>query len=354
MEISPKYFTLQKIQSIVTYLKGENSRLGHKMIISASRRTDIPAFYADWFINRIREGFCMVPNPFNRKQVSRVSLLAKDVDIIVFWTRNPKPMIQYLEELDQRGYMYYFQYTVLDNPRVIDPKSPDLQFSLNTFQKLAQRVGPDRVIWRYDPIVLSDITPTSFHDQVFSKIATELCGSTHSCVISIMDPYVKSLRRLSNLKQIKLSDSLMINDALDSLIPAMKMTARSNNINLVSCAEEIDLHGRGVLPGKCIDNVLIKNLIGKPVTSKKDSSQRKECGCVKSKDIGIYNTCINRCQYCYATSDFVSADAQHRDHDSKSPSMVGNYGSTPNIDPLDPGNGGSHETQQLELYKNDV
>jgi hypothetical protein len=132
------------------------------MIISASRRTDIPAFYTPWFMNRIREGFCTVPNPFNRQQISRICLLPADVDVIVFWTRNPRPLITHLDELDQRGYRYYFQFTLLDYPRLIDVKMPGLAASVETFCRLSERVGPERIVWRYDPMVLSNQTGVDF------------------------------------------------------------------------------------------------------------------------------------------------------------------------------------------------
>ncbi|MCX8024216.1 MAG: DUF1848 domain-containing protein, partial [Thermanaerothrix sp.] len=122
------------------------------MIISASRRTDIPAFYTPWFIHRVRAGYCTVPNPFNHNQVSYVSLKPEDVDIIVFWTRNPAPLIPYLGELDARGLRYYFQYTIMENPRTIDKKSPPLQPAIETFVELSEKIGDERVIWRYDPI----------------------------------------------------------------------------------------------------------------------------------------------------------------------------------------------------------
>ena len=138
------------------------------MIISASRRTDIPAFYAEWFMRRIRAGYCTVPNPYNRKQVAKVSLAPDAVDVIVFWTRNPRPLLPHLAELDRCGYRYYFQYTVMDNPRAIDPKSPAADAAIKTFRELAGIVGAERIIWRYDPIVISAATPAEFHLSTYA------------------------------------------------------------------------------------------------------------------------------------------------------------------------------------------
>ena len=171
------------------------------MIISASRRTDIPSFYSQWFINRIRAGFCTVPNPFNYKQISHISLLPKDVDVIVFWTRNPNPLIPYLGELDERGFRYYFQYTLLGNPRSLETKTPSLASALDTFRKLSEVVGPQKVIWRYDPIVFSSITDIQFHIENYVQISNILRGYTHRSVVSIMDFYKKMKKRFRVLEE---------------------------------------------------------------------------------------------------------------------------------------------------------
>ena len=139
------------------------------MIISASRRTDIPAFYSEWMLHRLKAGYCTVANPFNRNQVSRISLRPEDVDAIVFWTRNPRPLMRYIPELDSQGYRYYFQFTILGYPREIDPKSPTAAAAVQTFHELSERLGPTRVIWRYDPIVFTGLTPPAFHRENFQR-----------------------------------------------------------------------------------------------------------------------------------------------------------------------------------------
>jgi hypothetical protein len=133
------------------------------MIISASRRTDIPAFYSAWFMNRIDAGHCQVPNPFNPRQVMTVSLEPEDVDVLVFWTRNATPLLNHLDELDRKGYRYLFLYTVMNNPRPIDPRCPSLEQALAAFKALSDRIGPERVIWRYDPVVFSNASNAEFH-----------------------------------------------------------------------------------------------------------------------------------------------------------------------------------------------
>jgi len=165
------------------------------MIISASRRTDIPAFYSEWFINRIRAGWCFVPNPLNYDQLAYVSLKPEDVDAIVFWSKNPAPIISHLNELDTMGFRYYFQFTLNAYPKVLEPRIPEFSKRIRTFRELGSKLGPMRVIWRYDPIIISNHTPIDFHIAAFSKIATSVKGSTHRVMISFADYYNKTERQ---------------------------------------------------------------------------------------------------------------------------------------------------------------
>lgn len=301
------------------------------MIISASRRTDIPAFYSRWFINRIRAGFCEVPNPFNRGQVSHISLLPEDVDAIVFWTRNPRPLFPYLDELDARGYRYYFQYTLLGYPPEIDAQNPASQASLVTFRELAQRIGPRRVIWRYDPIVLSQATPPAYHREAFASLAGSLEGYTGRSVISIMDDYPKIRGRLQEMARrgaqmlpVSIDDSVhqgRVPGWLGDLLRDLAEIAQSHRMEMVSCAEETDLRLYGILPGMCVDDLYIKSVFGIEVAHTKDPGQRRACGCVVSKDIGVYDTCLFGCVYCYATTSFARARANYLRHDPEAPSL---------------------------------
>ena len=298
------------------------------MIISVSRRTDIPAFYAKWFINRIRAGYCTVPNPYNRDQITHVSLLPDDVDVIVFWTRNPKPLFPYLDELDQRGYQYYFQYTLLGYPRQIDTKSPPLETAIKTFQELSNCIGFRRVIWRYDPIVFSNLTGAQFHSENYAHIAGALQGYTHHSVISVMDMYKKFRVRIDQLNQQGVG--VVDQDGnpsprFDNLMNTIAQTARTNDLEIYSCSEERDLLPYGILPGKCIDDEYIEATFGIEVGHKKDPGQRKACGCVISKDIGMYDTCVFGCQYCYATRNFERSKENLASHNSESPSLMGWY-----------------------------
>lgn len=294
------------------------------MIISASRRTDIPAFYSQWFINRVREGYCFVVNPFNRKQVSRVSLLPSDVEVIAFWTKNPGPLLNNLHELDERGFKYYFQYTINGYSAPLEPNLPKLDTTIETFNKLALRLGSERLIWRYDPILISNITGYDYHIEQFSRIALALRGKTQRVTISIVDEYRKALTNFKNLKKQNICISKPHNQEFSTLMLALNEIARRNGLEIYSCAETFDLKPYGISPGKCIDDQYIRRVFGRDVSRAKDRSQRLECGCIQSKDIGAYDSCLHGCAYCYAGT--LNSGLKNREHhDVNSPSLIGRY-----------------------------
>jgi hypothetical protein len=293
------------------------------MIVSASRRTDIPAFYAEWMIRRLRAGFCTVPNPFHPRQVTRVSLLPSDVEAIIFWTRNPRPLMRHLPELDSFGIPYYFQFTALGLPRELDPKAPPLATALRTFRELSERLGPQRVIWRYDPIVFSEKTPAAYHREKFTVIARVLAGCTERVVVSIVDRYRKTERRMNALKEVGAGVTECPPDVFADLMRQLAATAAEHQMEIVSCAEELDLAPYGIRPGRCIDHELIQRAFGVEVSGAKDPSQRRACGCVLSRDIGMYNTCLFGCQYCYATGSFERAQENYERHNPQCSSLIG-------------------------------
>jgi hypothetical protein len=242
------------------------------MIISASRRTDIPAYYAEWFMNRINAGYCAVPNPFNRNQVSYISLDPDDVEAIVFWTRNPARLMPRLTELDEKITNYYFQFTLVNNPKEIDPHSTSLEKSVRIFQQLADQIGKERVIWRYDPIFLSNITGFQYHIDRFSQIAEMLNGYTNRSVISFVDSYRKAGKRIKDLGKLEIellpSESLVLDD-IKGFVSHLVSSAETNGMEIQSCAENINLITLGVQPGKCIDDALIRSLFKNNPPSKK-------------------------------------------------------------------------------------
>lgn len=307
-------------------------------IISASRRTDIPAFYADWFINRIRAGYCLVSNPYNANQTSRVSLLPDDVDAIVFWTRNPRPLFPFLRELDSLGYHYFFHFTMLDNPRLLDPKSPSLGSAVTAFRELSRRLGPDRVIWRYDPIILSNVTDTQFHIDAFRKIAGRLEGYTTRVVVSLLTLYRHVAQRLRKLEKsgLQLMKGEVLEEQSRILLRSIADTAKINGMQALSCSMESTLGRFGIRPGKCIDDEYLQDTFGVQVSSQKDPGQRPECRCVKSQDIGAYDTCVFGCTYCYAVRSFALARRNHASHDPTSPSLLTSHPMIPSSKTREP------------------
>jgi hypothetical protein len=295
------------------------------MIISASRRTDIPAFYSEWFMNRIRAGYCEVPNPFNARQIARVSLAPQDVEAVVFWSKNPRPLLRSLAELDGRGIRYYFQFTINDYDEQLEPSLPPLSERLQTFEKLVGRIGERRVIWRYDPIIISTRTPYAFHEQTFRRLAERLRGLTRRSMVSIVDFYQKTDRRLSKLEGEgnRVDRGSETSPDMVGLLSTIRETAASVGIEVFSCAEK-ELVGTGIMPGRCVDSELIRSIWSvarAPV--KKDSGQREACGCITSKDIGINDTCLHGCLYCYATRNPALARERAAKHDPRSPMLVG-------------------------------
>lgn len=299
------------------------------MIISASRRTDIPAFYADWLMNRIRAGFCTVANPARPKQVTRVSLRPEDVDVLVFWTRNAKPFLGRLAELDERGFHYYFQYTILANPRILDPKSPPLHAAVRTFKSLADRIGPDRVIWRYDPILITDRTPEAYHLEKIAALAWSLRGYTKRLVVSICDMYRHVEARFRRLEEQRAAVRLLKDPLTTDSVRSIAQIAAANAMEASSCAEDKEAVRNVIRPGKCVDDHLIEKVFGIRVTHQKDPSQRPACGCVVSKDIGAYDTCAYGCVYCYATRDVGDGAAIRLKHDPAAPSLIGGLETRP-------------------------
>lgn len=287
------------------------------MILSVSRRTDIPAFYSKWFFNRMKEGYFLVKNPMNPHQISRVEINPSIIDCIVFWTKNPKPMLNQLDYL--KGYNYYFQFTLTPYDKSLEPNVPRKKYIIDTFVELSERIGKDKVIWRYDPIILTDIYTKEYHYKWFEYLAHKLSNYTDKCVISFLDLYKKTER---NMKEIKVTP--LLKSDMEEMADRLSKIAYKYNLILESCSEEIPLDKFGINHGKCIDDKLISKLIGCNINAQKDQNQREVCGCVKSMDIGAYNTCKHHCLYCYANFSKVTVEKQILEHDINSPLLIGN------------------------------
>ena len=281
------------------------------MIISASRRTDIPAFYSEWIYNRFKEGFLYVRNPMNRKQISKILLNQIAIDCIVFWTKNPKPMLDKLSLLNP--YVYYFQYTLNPYGNMIEKNVPTIDKSMHTFKLLSDRIGPDRVIWRYDPIFFTDEYNYSNHLRSFESIAKQLSNFTSKCVISFLDVYRKSEKNMKSINYRILTNNEMLEISSEFI-----QIAKKYEIEIETCAEEIDLTSIGIHRGKCIDDKLISKISKKKLNIGKDKNQRDSCGCVDSIDIGAYNTCKHNCMYCYANYDISAVLKNVSEYDPQS------------------------------------
>jgi len=241
------------------------------MIISVSRRTDIPAFYADWFFNRLKEGYVFTRNPYNTNQIKRISLLPEDVDCFVFWTKDPSSFQNRLSELED--YHYYFQYTLTPYAKDLEPWVPYKRELLDTFITLSNLIGKEKLIWRYDPILINTKYNFSFHLKYFELVAKAISPYTEKCVISFIDIYANSVKTLRDFEIREPSTEEMVSFARE-----FKGIADKYGFQIVSCAESIDLDSLGILHNKCIDNELIEKIIGRELKYIKDRHQRDECG----------------------------------------------------------------------------
>jgi len=288
------------------------------MIISASRRTDIPAFYAKWFLKRLREGFVLVRNPMNFRQVSQIALTPDAIECIVFWTKNPAPMLARLAEIDDLGYRYYFLFTLTPYDCSIEANVPAAEQRIATFQALAERIGKKRVLWRYDPILFTNHYSSEFHIAAFSALADRLAGCTEKCIVSFVEMYKKCSRNLKGL----MLEHPPIEERIN-LIRTLQAIATAQGITLQSCAAGSELAEAGIAPGKCIDDDLIARITGTGISAGKDKNQRRECCCIESIDIGAYNSCPHGCLYCYANSDRASVARNFAAHNPDSPLLYG-------------------------------
>ena len=287
------------------------------MILSVSRRTDIPGFYSEWFFNRIKEGYLLVRNPLNPRQLSRIDLSPELVDCIVFWTKNPEPMLGRLHEL--REYSYYFQFT-------LTPYGPDLESCLPhkrdkmipVFQQLSDRIGSNRVVWRYDPIIFTEKYTPEYHRQAFRQMAEALNGYTHRCVISFVDYYAKNKKNMESIGAYEMNP-----EELRMFARELACAAKENGMTIATCSEKMELAECGISHSSCIDKALVEEIIGCEIKASRDKNQRPECGCVESVEVGTYNTCRNGCKYCYANHSPESVRKNSLSYDPASPILCG-------------------------------
>ena len=282
------------------------------MIISASRRTDIPAFFSEWIINRLKEQYAYVRNPMNIHQISKINLSPDIVDCIVFWSKNPKPIINKLNAL--KDYMYYFQFTLNAYDEDIETNLPALSTRIATFQGLSNLIGKDRVIWRYDPIIVNDKYSINWHIEKFDYLATQLSHYAEKVTISFIDLYSKISHNINGKSIHELSYTQK-----DTISRILAEIAHSYHLAIDTCAEDIDLSSYGIKHARCIDDRLISKLLHCSIDTEKDKNQRLECGCIASIDLGLYNTCQNGCIYCYANHHCTIRKQNFQSYDPLSP-----------------------------------
>ena len=326
------------------------------VIISASRSTDIPAFYAKWFFNRLAKGYCALYNPFNQQ---KMYISFQNCKVVVFWTKNPKPILPYLHELDERGIHYYFQVTLNDYVKEgFEPNVSSVDERVETFKNLSEMIGKERVIWRFDPLIITpNITPRDLLTRIW-HIGNKLKGYTDKLVFSFVD--VKAYRKVQNnlVKETMLFTKEDVENAEANHAQRIEIVQGLQKIReawhkdgwdveIATCAEDIDLESYGIEHNRCIDGELMKRIFAEdeelvyylhtltwperdifgqlpPLPTKekkvKDAGQRKICGCMVSKDIGMYNTCRHFCVYCYANTskDCVLNNKSKHNDDSES------------------------------------
>ena len=290
------------------------------MIISASRRTDIPTYYSEWFFNRLREGYVLVRNPMNARQISRISLSPEAVDGIVFWTKNPVPMLSRLGELEP--YPYYFQFTLTAYGRDVEPNLPGKNGVLiPAFQELSRMAGRERVVWRYDPIFLSDRYTVEYHCRYFRVLAAKLGEYTEKCTVSFLDFYRSTARNMRSLHIREMTAAQQ-----REMMERLSEIAGEYGLYIDTCSEAISLEDLGISHASCVDRERLERIGGYRLKAGRDRNQREECGCAASVDIGAYDTCGNGCLYCYATDSPPRAAERVRAHRPDSPILFGTVG----------------------------
>ncbi|HAL91620.1 MAG TPA: hypothetical protein DCM68_01175 [Verrucomicrobia bacterium] len=307
---------------------GEAADVIAPVILSASRATDIPAFYADWFMNRMRAGFFRWRNPFNPAQVQTVS--TANVRVLVFWSKHPAGLWPHLDELDRRGFHTYFQYTLNDyEAEGVEPNLPPLRDRIGLFLRLSERLGPERVVWRMDPLLLTDGLGVPEWLERAEQLSARLAKHARKLVFSFADieayPAVK--RHLARVGTVVRE---FTRGEMEEFARGLAEINRAHGLELATCAEEVDLSAFGIAHNRCVDGERLARLwpedgalmefLGSRA-ARKDQGQRKACGCIASKDIGRYRTCPHACAYCYANGSRAEADRNFRAHRPEAESL---------------------------------
>lgn len=285
------------------------------MIINTGSRTDIPAYYSQWFLNRIREGFVLVRNPYNPEHLVRYRLDPSVVDFLCFCTKNPAPLIPHLHQLSDFRQLWFV--TITPYGKEIEPGVPPKEKVAADFRALSCKVGEQRVIWRYDPIFITEAYSLEFHIKAFEAMARLLKGSTRTCIISFLDLYETTKRNFPEGKKPEREERHAIGRAFSEI-------ARDCGMRLKTCCEGDELAPYGIDPSGCMTKAVFEEAGGLTLTvPSKNGKARPECSCLLGNDIGQYNTCGHGCRYCYANADPETARIILKHHDPRSPVLIG-------------------------------
>ncbi|MDD3940941.1 MAG: DUF1848 domain-containing protein [Sphaerochaetaceae bacterium] len=293
-------------------------------VISASRRTDIPNHYANWFLQRLEEGYVLVRNVRDFHQVRRVDLTPQQVACIVFWTKNPTPMMENLDRLS--SYRYLFQFTINPYGTDLEPRIPPMGEMTDCFRRLADKIGNDRIVWRYDPVLINKSYPLGYHIESFAYIARKLDGYVKRCTFSFLDRYRHHEDQLQQLEVEQLSEY-----TINTLARSFSLHATAHGMQLFTCAEPYDFSRFGISHGACIDADEIERISGLSLVQRRAKNQRPHCLCAPSIDIGMYNTCLNLCTYCYANHSEKKVHANYAQARTSSPLQIGTLGKNDTI-----------------------
>ncbi len=288
-------------------------------IVSVSRRTDIPAFYGEWFRQRVRQGWAVSQNPFSRQAI-RVSLRPEDVGALVFWSKNFAPFLPYLAELKTLGYRMVFLFTITGLPRIFETRVPDTGVTVAALQAISRMFSPEHVQWRYDPIFPTSVTDEKYHLRRFRELCRLLSGYTTRCYISFVCLYPKVRRRLQALEKQGIKVLAVSEAEQADLARQLAGIAAEHGIELYSCCND-HLVGGLVKKAHCVDVELLASLFNLEAGFYRIRPTRKQCGCWESVDIGVYNTCPHGCIYCYASTG-AGASKNYQRHDPGSPVLI--------------------------------
>lgn len=284
------------------------------MIISASFRTDLPAFYGNWFERRLDAGYCLVKNPYNNK-FHHVGLRRQDVDGFFFWTKNLGPFLPQLAVLKERGYPFIIHYSITGYPRELEYSVARAEKAVEQLKLVSREYGARRAVWRYDPILVTSITDLAFHRENFTRLAESLAGFTDEVVVSFAQFFQKTQRNLNRAAQrfgFHWKDPS--DDCKRAFLQELSTIAHSCGMRLSLCAQPQYL-AAGIAEASCIDVARLSDVSKIPVKEKKPGHRGKQCACNQSRDIGAYDTCPHGCFYCYAVADRRAAKAFFREHD---------------------------------------